>query len=228
MMTMDRANGNTPPVIFWYLFEALRDDELAERLMDELTPCFSEKAGGGQDDLNISRLAAQPLLQSVYAEVLRLRVSILISRMVEYKDITIDGYAVRRGEYIVMPTDAVHFNEEAWAQAGRSSKIPLSQFDAARFLVALESGLFEFDSDALGGLWIPFGGGDRMCPGRHVAKLEMLISFAHLFYHYEMELMPMNFDKVQCNRDYAAFGTLPPNTPVPFRIRKKGGKAHTG
>ncbi|KAJ3577850.1 hypothetical protein NPX13_g2717 [Xylaria arbuscula] len=197
------ANGNTPAVIFWYMFEALRDSELARRLMAELTPCFSQKAGGEKDDLDISRLVAQPLLQSVYAEVLRLRVSILVSRIVEHKDITIHGHGVQRGEYIVMPTDAVHFNEEAWVRAGRSSKIPLSQFDAARFLVASDNGELEFDSDGLGGLWIPFGRGDRLCSGRHVAKLKMLDSFAHLFHNYEMELMPMDLGK--CSRLITAF-----------------------
>ncbi|KAI0118650.1 cytochrome P450 [Nemania sp. FL0031] len=209
------ANGNTPPVIFWYLFEALRDPELAERLMEEVIPCVLE---GG--DMDISKLASQPLLQSVYAEVLRLRVSILISRMVEYQDISFDGYTVPRGEYILMPTDTVHFNEEAWTQAGWRPKIPLRQFDATRFLVPSDGGL-QFNQDGLGYLWVPFGGGDRMCPGRHVAKLEMIFSFAFLFFNYDIELMPIDVGKVQCNTKYAAFGTLPPTSPVPFRIRKK-------
>jgi cytochrome P450 len=121
-----------------------------------------------------------------------------------------------------MPTDAVHFNEEAWTQAGRPPKIPLKQFDATRFLVPTENGP-AFDQDGLNGVWIPFGGGDRMCPGRHLVKLEMLFSFAYIFANYDVELMPMDAEGVQCNMRYAAFGTLPPNVPVPFRIRKKGG-----
>ncbi|KAI0490288.1 cytochrome P450 [Xylaria cf. heliscus] len=215
------ANGNAPPVIFWYLFEALKDAKLTQLLMQEVTPCISEEG-----DIDIGKLAAQPLLQSVYAEVLRLRVSILISRIVEYQDITFEGYTVPRGEYILMPTDAVHFNEEAWIQAGRPPKTPLKEFDPTRFLVTSESCL-EFNQDGLSGLWAPYGGGDRMCPGRHLAKLEMLVSFAYLLYNYDVELMPIDVEKVQCNMRYAAFGTLPPNVPVPFKIRKKRRRCQT-
>ncbi|KAI1087870.1 cytochrome P450 [Rostrohypoxylon terebratum] len=210
------ANGNTAQVVFWYLFEALKDHKLAERMMKEAASCISE-----QGDVNAANLAAQPLLQSAYAEVLRLRVSILVSRVVEYQDITFDGHNVRQGEYILMPTDAVHFNVEAWTQAGRPPKIPLDRFDAERFLVPTEDGP-EFNQDGLAGLWTPFGGGDRMCPGRHLAKLEMLVTFAYLFSAYDVELKPgISVDEVQCNRNYAAFGSLPPNRAVPFRIKRK-------
>ncbi len=204
--------------MFWYLLEALKNPTLCAQMMAEVSNS-SSKLGA----INVKDLATQPLLQSAYAEVLRLRVSILISRIVEYQDITFEGYTLPRGEYILMPTDAMHFNDDAWNQTGRASKVPLSQFDATRFLVPSKDGS-EFDQEGLAGLWIPFGGGDRMCPGRHLAKQEMLISFAYLFSKYDIELGSIDADQVSCDRRYAAFGALPPNRKVPFRIRKKGRK----
>lgn len=209
------ANGNTAPVVFWYLFEALKDSDLLDQMMLEVHLCVSEHA-----DINIKDLGEQPLLQSVYAEVLRLRVSILVSRVVECPQIIFEGYTLQRGEYVLLPTDAMHFNEKAWARAGRPVNTPLGEFDAERFLVSGKS-CTKFNQDGLAGLWVPFGGGDRMCPGRHLAKLEMLTTFAYLFSNYDIEIKDMDFSKVKCNRRYAAFGALPPTCEVPFRIKRK-------
>ncbi|KAH6653321.1 cytochrome P450 [Truncatella angustata] len=209
------ANGNTAPSAFWYIFEALRDPSLSDRLSAEADTCIS--ANG---KINIDKLGTRPLLQSTYAEVLRLRVSILVSRMVEFGDVTFSGYTIRRNEFVLMPTDGVHFSEEAWARAGRPSKKPLLEFDAERFLVESDMGP-EFSTEGLAGLWIPFGGGERMCPGRHLAKLEMILTYAYLFSKYDIELGSVGAKDVQCDMKFAPFGALPPNRKVPFRIRRK-------
>lgn len=172
--------------------------------------------------MDIDGLGKKPLLQSTYAEVLRLRVSILVSRMAEFGDISFSDYAIRRNEFVLMPTDGLHFNEAAWRRAGRpSNNAPLSGFDARRFLVQSDAGPPEFSTDGLAGLWIPFGGGERMCPGRHLAKLEMILTYAYLFSKYDLELGHVDTESVQCDMRFAPFGALPPNRQVPFRIRRK-------
>ncbi|KAI2615586.1 hypothetical protein GGR54DRAFT_257648 [Hypoxylon sp. NC1633] len=37
------ANGNTAPVVFWFLFETLKDPGLASRMMAEVRPTVSER-----------------------------------------------------------------------------------------------------------------------------------------------------------------------------------------
>ncbi|KAK8043803.1 cytochrome P450 [Apiospora phragmitis] len=215
------ANGNTAPSAFWYLFEALKDPHLATRLSAEVAPCISPDG-----KINIDQLAAQPLPESAYMEVLRLRVSILVSRMVDFGDVKLSGYMIRRGELVFMPTDGVHYSEEAWAQAGRPSKRKsLKEFEPERFLVATEPDgtgtSVKCCTEGLNGLWIPFGGGERMCPGRHLAKLEILLTYAYLFSKYDLELGNVEPNCVQCDPEFAPFGALPPNRKVPFRIRRK-------
>ncbi|ROT42879.1 cytochrome P450, partial [Sodiomyces alkalinus F11] len=215
------SNANTLPAVFWYLYEALRDPALSARMMAEAAPFVTSD----KDTCNINFLdmAEQPLLQSVFAEVLRTRVSILVSRMVEYGNINFHGYTAPRDEYILMPTDALHYSPEPWERAGRTLKTPLEQFDPERFLVPSEKGTGspEFSLDGLAGLWIPFGGGDRMCPGRHLTKMEMLITYAYLFSRYEVEMDDGDAGKVKNDMRYAPFGALPPDRPVRFKIRRK-------
>lgn len=50
----------------------MKDDSLRHRLMSEVNLCF----GSEDRALEVSKLCAQPLLQSVHAEILRLRVAI--------------------------------------------------------------------------------------------------------------------------------------------------------
>ena len=243
------ANGNTVPPVYWFLLEAMRDGKLADRMLDEVKASGYEYTGA-VPRRNIKALVDQPLLQSVYSEVLRLRVSILQSRVVEFSDIMLpqdplstkkkegQSYNIPQGSYVLIPTDGLHFNDEAWARflptrSGSLGRKPLSEFDAERFLTPsldLEGregraeGVInmDFTQENLAGLWMPFGGGERMCPGRHLAKIEMLVSFAYLFGRYDMQIADEKAGReVVCDRKYAPFSSLPPDRPVKFRMRKR-------
>lgn len=183
--------------------------------MAEVASCLSSDG-----TIDIMALQKQPLLQSVFSEVLRLRVSIMISRMVEWAPVKFRDYSIPPGDFVLMPTDAMHYNEEAWERAGRSSSKSLQEFDAERFLVPSDSGP-QYSTDGLAGLWIPFGGGERMCPGRHLAKLEMIYTFAYLFSNYDIQAEKEDMDRVQTDNYFAPFSALPPDRAVRFKIRRK-------
>lgn len=89
-------------------------------------------------------------------------------------------------------------NEKAWVAAGRPSTSSLSEFQTDRLLVSKTSkksreGFSGDENDlssvqepgfslyGLAGLWLPYGGGRRMCPDRHFPKAEVLSTFALLF-----------------------------------------------
>lgn len=211
-------NANTHSAVFWYLFAPLRDPALLDRMMTEVAGC--RRPDGSID---VQGLDKQHLLQSVFSETLRLRLSIMVSRVVEWAPFKFAGYTIPPGDFVLIPTDAVHYNEEAWARIGRRSEVPLNQFDAERFLVPSASGP-EYSLDGLAGLWIPFGGGDRMCPGRHLAKLEMLYTFAYLFSNYEFDVNSNDISRVSADKQFAPFSALPPNRTVKFKIRRKAQK----
>ena len=215
------------------MFEALKDPSLCSRMMDEVEPCVSR-----DDGIDIVKLSEQDLLQSSYAEVLRLRVAIAMTRVNEFADFNLDGYKIKQHQTMVIFSRTSALNTEAWEQAGRTLVKPLEEFHAERFLVdpddSAENGEVKketckedlskkskFSLDGLAGCWIPYGGGQRMCPGRHFAKNEILGTFAWLFSEYELELGDVDVSKVQPDLGWYPVGALPPVCKVPFRIRRR-------
>ncbi|KAI8954547.1 cytochrome P450 [Xylaria longipes] len=228
------ANGNAVPSIFWFLYETLENENLQQRLMSEVSSCTSS-AG-----IDISALLAQPLLQSTYAEVLRLRVAIAMTRVSESEAFQLGGYKIPAGQPFIIFSRPPALNREAWALAGREHaiKAPLDEFHADRFLIPpLPSteqktqqeayairpigAKAEFSLEGLAGCWIPYGGGQRMCPGRHFAKAEMISTVALLLSQYDIQVLPTGPSRAKPDLRWFPVGALPPAGKVPFRMRKK-------
>jgi cytochrome P450 len=187
--------------------------------------------------IDIQALGSQPLTQSMHAEILRLYIAILTLRNGEVGAVHFAGYNISKEDLAIIYSRTGAMNDRAWADAGRPpTETPLDRFDAERFLVEPQGEVVanadggeestfkgrQFSMDGLAGVFLPFGGGDRMCPGRHYAKTEMLMTFAHIFTKFDFELLDNDtVAKVQPNMGFAPFGSLPPTCQVPFRIRRK-------
>jgi len=80
----------------------------------------------------------------------------------------------------------------------------------------------QFSTKGLEGVWIPFGGGSQICPGRKVAKAEIFHVTALLVTMFDIELCE---PEKEVSMDWSYFGTgvLKPAVKVPFRIRKRVG-----
>ncbi|KAI9154655.1 Cytochrome P462 monooxygenase [Paramyrothecium foliicola] len=234
------STANVVSALFWFVYESLKDPSLLQSLLEETHECGSSRVSHA----DLKKLAAQPLLQSAYAETLRLYVASASTRVAEYHDLNIAGFHIPKDSYLVIYGRTLALDHEAWSRAGRTSDKPLQEFDPERFLVDADwvrpgsatvtqvktvpapsckdsSGSRRFSLDGLLGLWIPFGGGDHLCPGRHFTKHQILLTFSVLFSHFDIELGDPNADKVQPDFRYALSGTLPPSHCVPFRIRRK-------
>lgn len=219
-------NSNALRISFWLAFHAIRDAALRDSLLTDVQQC--RRADGS---LDVTALVQKPRLQSAFAEVCRYYVAIALPRVVKKSDLTFGDYTIPEGQTVVMLNREPGFNDEAWATVGREQRSPLAKFDPERFLVA--QGVTEanshassngkglaFSLDRLGGCWLPFGGGHRMCPGRHFAKAEILVMFSMLFTGYELEFLG-SVDDVKPDMRWYPIGALLPTKKVPFRIRKR-------
>lgn len=202
-----------------------------------------ECSTNGRTKPEIKKLTFQPLLQSTYAEVLRLYIAVIASRVAEYGDIQVANYSIPKDSYLIMYSRSSALDHQAWERAGRTLKKPLEEFDAERFLVDPDwvrpslTGVYKkktlikdsnttlpkkrFTVEGLLGLWYPYGGGDRICPGRHYAKHQMMLTFAMLLAKFDFELTGTDASKALPNMRYAPFGALPPVGQIPFRMRRK-------
>ena len=219
------------------------------RVKKEIDACRVRSPETNEITLDISKLCSQPLLQSIYAETLRLRVALIFTRTPEHEDFNVEEWTFPRQEMIAISSRAGAMNPNVWNTGTPEDPHPLDTFWSDRFLVypndatsgplrklpgdlENKNGGSEtaektsdttprFSMEGVAGAWIPYGGGQRMCPGRHFAKQEIVATFALLLTHYDIELqLPKNVVP-ECDMGFFPFGGLPPTMPIPFRMRRR-------
>lgn len=162
----------------YMLIEMVRDPSLLQRIRAEVrTALVIGTKASSVLDIDINKLSVLPLLNSVYSECLRLRSSIPISRRLR-QDIEIDGYTLKKDNFILAPSWISHVDEEVWASSGH----PAREFWAERFMQK------EARKVKLGD-YCPYGGGSVICPGRFFAKHEILAAVAMVVTLFDMEFV---------------------------------------
>lgn len=205
--------------------------------MSETMVCRNEDGA-----FDATMLATKPLLQSTYAEVLRLRVAITMVRHDEYEDTKLGPYVVPKQTPMAMFSRIAALNRDSWSIRPRTLERPLEEFWPERFLVSPEEVTSDskdypspqseslehtdvspqFSLEGLSGCWIPFGGGQRMCPGRHFAKHEIPGTFSVLFNKFDIEVVDMAEAKgLQPDLTWAPYGGLPPAGKLRVRMRRR-------
>jgi len=127
-MLRERLNGNSVPIASWALFELVKDPSLWEAIRAEAEPCFAVDPASGERIVDIPKLLACPLLQSVYIESLRCHVAVNVTREVIAETTTVAGYQLPKHSIVQAPTQFAHYDEKAWGVPGH----PASEFYAAR------------------------------------------------------------------------------------------------
>jgi len=232
-----RMNSNSMPSTFWTFWEILRDPQLFSRVQAEVKGCALDSLNSKNVDFDLMKLCNQPLLQSVYAETLRLRTAVYIIRKPEFQDAQVGQYTVPKDKMMVISSHMAHMDKRNF-NTGVQESHPIEHFWADRFLIypkateptdrltetTRETGSMlqkpKFSLNGMSGAWIPFGGGIHQCPGRHWVKLQILSSFALFCSAFEIELLDPATDP-QMNMAKYGLGAMGPKNPTPFRIRRK-------
>ncbi len=131
----------------------LYDPNLLTTLRAEISPAVSEATAGLE--LRLERL---PQLEAVYHEVLRLHSSASTVRTV-LSDTELRDKILPKGTNILIPYRQLHLDDKVF---GENAK----EFDAERFLKI--KNLSQSPS------FKPFGAGSTYCPGRFLARREIL------------------------------------------------------
>lgn len=140
--------------------EVAKDPILFDAVRKEALSAYVTNPETGQRILDIPKLLALPLLQSVYAESLRLHVSINVTREI-ITPVTLNGHQLQKGALIQAPTELAHYDESVWSTDGH----PASEFWGARFVTYVETrtedGCVEkvpqFNIAGRSGQWFPYG-----------------------------------------------------------------------
>ncbi|KAK4140935.1 putative cytochrome P450 E-class, group IV [Dichotomopilus funicola] len=186
------SNANTTPVVGWCLIEILRSPTLFQTVRSEVAKAIVTDPVTSTRHIDIQKLLASPLLQSIYVEAMRLHVSMNITREV-MEPIQVGGHELEKGSLIQAPTEVSHLDEGIWGAEGH----PAGEFWAERHVKYVErvgedgrtEKVPQFSMTGRASDWYPYGGGPSMCPGRFFAKQEIILTFSILVSRFDIEFV---------------------------------------
>jgi cytochrome P450 len=235
-----RANVNVHAAAIWMIIEIFRDPNLLARIRAELNTVQESP----EDHCRwIEELMTLPLLQSVYAEVLRLRTDVQTVFRNNRDDIRINEWVIPKKNLLLVPTRPAHRDLSYWNT--RQGQYPLDRFWSDRFLAypgdaqsgptlqshrrhegvkdgqATSETTPKFVTSGTSDSWIPFGVGERACPGRFFAQREIVAFTAIMVQNFEIEFPTLNAEGHVPNNDvFYGLGVQRPKVTIPFRIRR--------
>ncbi|KAI0006822.1 putative cytochrome P450 [Xylariaceae sp. FL0662B] len=159
-------HANTIPISAWIIMELIRDPELFRAVREEVAQA---NEGTNNESLNHEKVASLPLLQSIYTEVLRLHVRVLITRT-SHEPVTIAGYNLPKGSIVQAPTEVGHLDEAVWDTPGH----PASEFWGYRHVRETETigdegrvlKRLQFSLEGKAGSFFPFAGNSSILLGK--------------------------------------------------------------
>jgi cytochrome P450 len=171
---------------------------LLEQHPDEKRQLFEESSALPQGPISFETQAALRYGKNVMNESMRLYPPVYAIGRKLIDDDTIGGYAVTKKNRLLINITGLHHHPGYWPRPHSFEPQRFDNFDSRgdnRFL------------------FIPFGGGPRICIGNNFAMMEMLIINALLSRHAEMELQSFNIQPVPQV-------TLKPGSGVMMKIKK--------
>ncbi|KAI1439197.1 cytochrome P450 [Xylaria sp. CBS 124048] len=225
----------------WHIF---KDASLLRRIRSEIAAHLGTTP---LRDADPKILQAAPLLQSVYAEALRLYTNIYVMVSSPQGDVPLERWRLPKDSIALLNSSVSHRDAHFWNT--RDGKHPIDSFWADRFVTdprdassgpinpALRphgsgaggaaapsrgkgngGGAPFFSTDGLEAAWFPYGGGYSICPGRHLAKNIIMFISAILVTEFDVEFL---VDELVLDKWRFGLGIAGPTNKIPFRIRRR-------
>ncbi|KAI1809745.1 cytochrome P450 [Poronia punctata] len=204
-------NGNTLPVATWALMEIIQDPVLMQAARKESMTAFRIDEKTNQRRIDTKTLLSLPLLSSIFMEVLRLHVSFNATRLVR-SNAEIGGYRIDRGSLVQAPSQIAHMDADSWGTDGH----PAWEFWAWRHMKPVdEDSKPTTKTKARTASYFPFGGGQAICPGRHFAKREVLMTIAMILVRFDIKFVEWtgstSSGPAENDGRYAGTAAMPPD-----------------
>lgn len=237
------------------IYEALQRPDVLSQALTEVVESQSWSTLKMSTTVQADSLCSMPLLQSMYAETLRLYTSLFSLRSASHTTFAFGDFNIPKDELVAVDSRVAAMDASTWNTGAPTADTeafhPLDRFWANRFLAFPDDptsgplrynptkpkppsipeswsaplqhgGVPHFSMDGLAGAWLPYGGGNRQCPGRNFAKQEMILGFAIVLSMLEIELLSSGSEVPrQPDTKFYGLGTLPPKGTVPFRMRRR-------
>ncbi|KAI0100867.1 cytochrome P450 [Nemania sp. FL0031] len=219
------------------LYHIVRDPLLTRRVREEIAKNMDP--GRSLLDLDMAQLVKFPLLSSIYAEVLRLYIEASVVLTPPLADAYLGMWRLQKDDIAIVNPSLSHRDVTFWNT--KDGLYPVDSFWADRFLIypldpssgpirpEIRSDVVGkypdntsekpiFSLDGLEGMWIPYGGGSSICPGRLVAKSLIMSTCALIVNEFDFEILPHS---LELDPKRFGFGMARPRLPIALRIKRR-------
>ncbi|THV97343.1 cytochrome P450 [Aureobasidium pullulans] len=211
------ANSNAIPAAYWFLYEIFRDPELLGRVRSEVDGAPREDYQLGDYSFKKDRL----LVAASYIAHHDTKV---------WNQGTVDDpHPLNQfwAERFLLKTGSDHSGP--LLQSYRKKHVDIPATTRPELPVRVDSAMedsavqpeVKYSTDGLAGAWVPYGGGQSLCPGRHYAKQEMLMTFAIMSTCFDIEILQEPGEVTLPDLGYFGLGVLPPKNKTRCRIRRR-------
>ncbi|KAM3066348.1 hypothetical protein ACMFMG_003143 [Clarireedia jacksonii] len=229
------ANANIVPIVGWFLLDTISRPEVLSRVRSELSNIAKLHPTSSTSE-HMPEVLSNPLLQSIYCEELRLRSGSTIQRSPISSNYKLGPWKFPKDDMIIASVWFEGRDKSVWNE-GANGEHDVEDFWPDRFIVYPNdpnSGPRKADStksksakvkeptfttDSVNGSFIPYGGGQKMCPGRFYAKQEALGALAMFLNKFDIELIENK--PIIPDLSYFPIGILPPKGKYPARLRRR-------
>ncbi|KAF7951339.1 hypothetical protein EAE96_006655 [Botrytis aclada] len=238
------ASINVHKAAVWAIIEIFKDPALLSRVRKELQEASFDPESLASPEF-IHKPIQIPLLQSIYAEVIRLHVEVQHVLYSHHSPVYVNQWIFPKKTPILVPCGPAHHDVNVWNT--RNGEFPLDTFWADRFLLCPEdamsgpmlttpssNGVSQFTLSSrqknsskpiycetvMRNSFIGYGVGERTCPGRFLAKREIIAVFARIAQQYDIELLSKE-KNFKHSVAFYGFGTQTPKNRIPFRIERR-------
>ena len=129
------ANANAVPSAIYFIIEFVRDPKLLERVRSEIALARLPTPPNTPPIFDVVKLCEGALLQSVFAETLRMRVAVALMRSPEKHDFKLDNWVFPKGDLIFLSSRTAAYNKDLWNEGTEEDPHPLDEFWADRFII---------------------------------------------------------------------------------------------
>lgn len=161
------GNETSSNALTWTLYLLSQNPDIEKRFVQEIKERFTDKPITTQNimEFHYSRM--------ILEESMRLYPPAWIVGRRPLEDVEIEGYQIPKDTNILMPVFYLHKSPLYWQEPDK--------FDPERFAPETRNNIDRF-------VYLPFGGGPRMCIGNHFAMLEMQIVITMLYSRFTFEM----------------------------------------
>ncbi|KAK9453380.1 cytochrome P450 [Dipodascopsis uninucleata] len=176
------SKSNSIPTAFWTLAHIVNDPEIKKEIQEVVSDSYDSDT----DEFDWNKLYDNELINSCFKETVRM-VSNVSPARIATADTTLDIFnrddastkkiSIKKGEVIMTSATTIHYDEEIYPNP--------QEWMGRRFLSSNDGILMNHSKD-----WRvlnAFGGGALMCPGRHLAIIETVITIAYMFRHFDIQ-----------------------------------------